>query len=89
MKRVLTAAALVPIVVYVVLGANYWLFLAVVVTVAFLCYREFDQIAAAYGFGSPGVLGYLFGTVLLVWKIEAWLLLVVVALVAFALAMRW
>ena len=34
MKRLLTAAALIPVVVYVVLWANFWLFLAVLATVA-------------------------------------------------------
>ena len=55
MKRVLTALALIPIVVYVVLWANLWIFLAVLFAVAFLCYREYDAIAAAYGFGAPGL----------------------------------
>ena len=47
MKRVLTALALIPIVVYVVLWANVWIFLAVLFAVACLCYREYDAIAAA------------------------------------------
>ena len=50
MRRVLTAAALIPIVVYVVLWANFWVFLAVLATVAVLCYREYDAIADGYGF---------------------------------------
>ena len=58
MKRVLTAAVLLPIVIYAVLWANFWIFLAVLVTVAFLCYHEYSGIAASYGFGTPGVLGY-------------------------------
>ena len=57
MKRVLTALALIPIVGWVVLFANSWIFLAVLVTVACLCYREYNDIAAAYGFGAPGVVG--------------------------------
>ena len=61
MKRLLTAAALIPIVVYVVLFANFWVFLAVLIAVAALCYHEYDGIAAAYGFGAPGPLGYGFG----------------------------
>ena len=39
MRRVLTALALIPVVVYVVFWANFWVFLGVVITVAFLCYR--------------------------------------------------
>jgi len=87
MKRILTAAALIPIVVYVVLWANFWAFLAVLVTVAFLCYREFNDVAAAYGFGAPGPLGYGAGVLLLAWPQETWLLVVGIALILLALAM--
>ena len=88
MKRILTAAALIPIVVYVVLWANFWAFLAVLVTVAFLCYREFNGVAEAYGFGAPGPLGYGAGLLLLVWWQETWLVVVGVALIVLAVAMR-
>jgi phosphatidate cytidylyltransferase len=88
MKRILTAVALIPIVVYVVLWANFWAFLAVLVTVAFLCYREFDDVAAAYGFGAPGPLGYGAGLLFLIWWQDTWLLIVGIALVLLALAMR-
>ena len=87
MKRILTAAALIPIVVYVVLWANYWAFLAVLVTVAFLCYREFNGMAEAYGFGAPGPLGYGAGVLLLAWRQETWLLILGIALILLALAM--
>ena len=87
MKRILTAVALIPIVVYVVLWANFWAFLAVLVTVAFLCYREFNDVAAAYGFGAPGPLGYGAGVLLLAWQQETWLLVVGIALILLALAM--
>ncbi len=87
MRRVLTAALLVPIVVYVVLWGNFWLFFAVLATVAVLCYREYDAISAAYGFGAPGPVGYGAGLLLLVWEGEAWLLLVALALLAFTLTM--
>ena len=88
MRRVLTAAALIPIVVYVVLWANFWVFLAVLATVAVLCYREYDAIADGYGFGAPGPLGYGAGLLLLVWEGEAWLLATVATLVALSMAMR-
>ena len=88
MKRILTAATLVPIVVYVVLWANFWAFLAVLATVAFLCYREFNRVAAAYGFGAPGPLGYGAGLLFLVWWQDTWLLIVGMALILLALAMR-
>jgi phosphatidate cytidylyltransferase len=88
MRRILTALALIPIVVYVVIWANYWVFLGVVALVACLCYREYNDIAGAHGFGAPGPLGYAAGLILLAWQGPAWLLLVAVALVAFTLAMR-
>ena len=88
MKRILTAAALIPIVVYVVLLANFWVFFAVLVTVAFLCYREFDAVAEAYGFGPPGPLGYGAGLLLLVSRQETWLLILGLALILMAAAMR-
>ena len=88
MKRVLTAIALIPIVVYVVLWANFWIFLAVLATVACLCYWEFDGIAAGYGFGAPGPLGYGAGLLLLIPIPEPWLLVTIVALLVLVLAMR-
>jgi len=88
MKRLLTAAALIPIVVYVVLWANFWVFLAVLLAVACLCYREYNLIAADYGFGTPGPMGYAAGLLLLAWEGDAWLLMVIVALIAFLLAIR-
>lgn len=88
MKRVLTAIALIPFVVYVVLWANFWLFLAVLCLVACLCYREYDAIAANYGYGTPGPMGYGAGLLLLVAAHDEWLLLTAVAMLALALAMR-
>ncbi len=93
MKRILTALALVPIVVYVVLFAHSAVFYAVLAAVAFLCYREYDLIAASYGFGAPGPLGYGFGLLLLVWNDEAWhgqawMVIAAAAAISLALAMR-
>ena len=88
MKRVLTALALVPIVVYVVLWANLWIFLAVLFSVAFLCYREYDQIAAAYGFGAPGLAGAAAGYLLFAWHGDAWLYLTIVAIITLVAVMR-
>ncbi len=88
MKRVVTAIALIPLVVYVVIWAHPWVFLAVVALVACLCYREYDAIAGAYGYGAPGPLGYAAGLLLLVVDRDAWLLVTLVALIILALAMR-
>ena len=88
MTRVLTALALIPIVVYVVLWANLWIFLAVLFSVAFLCYREYDGIAAAYGFGAPGLAGAAAGYLLFAWRGDAWLYLTMVAILALAVVVR-
>jgi phosphatidate cytidylyltransferase len=88
MKRVLTAAALIPIITYVVLGANFWVFLGVLIAAAFLSYREYDGIAARFGYGAPGPIGYGAGLLLLVWEGETWLVILGAALGALALAMR-
>jgi phosphatidate cytidylyltransferase len=88
MKRVLTALALIPIVVWVVMWADWRIFLAVLLSVACLCYREYDQIAAGYGFGAPGVAGYGAGTLLLVWWDVPWATLVGIAVIALVMVMR-
>jgi phosphatidate cytidylyltransferase len=90
MRRVITALILIPIVVYVVFLANAWLFLGVVAAVACLCFHEYRNLAAAYGFGAPHWLGYVAGLLLLLvtrppWT---WLLLVGASLTALALAMN-
>jgi len=89
MKRLLTAVALVAVVVPIVFWANHWIFMAVATMAALLSYREYDAIAAAYGFGAPGLLvGYLFGLTLLFWDGNAEMILLAAALTAFALSMR-
>jgi phosphatidate cytidylyltransferase len=88
MKRVLTAAALIPIVVYVTLSANYWVFAAVVALAAILSYREYDAIAGAYGFGAPGPLGYAAGAALLFWMGHSGPIVLAAALTAFAVSLR-
>ncbi len=88
MKRVLTALALIPIVIWVVLGADPWIFLAVLAIVACLCYREYNDIAAGYGFGAPGVAGYGAGLLLLVWWDVPWPALVGLAVMALVMVMR-
>ncbi len=88
MKRILTAAALVPIAAYAVFWAGPWVFLAILGVVACLCYREYDGIAAGYGFGAPGPLGYAFGVWLLLSTGDAGILLTAAALVALAWGLR-
>jgi len=88
MKRVLTALALMPAVVWLVLYADPWIFLTALAAVACLCYREYDEIAGAYGFGKPGILGYGAGLCLLLWWDAGWLAIVGFALISLVLVMR-
>ena len=88
MKRVLTALCLIPFAVWVVLAANPWVFLAVLVIAACLCYREYNAIAEGYGFGAPGIVGYGAGLLVLAWWDVPWLVLVGVAIVALIMTMR-
>ena len=94
MKRVLTAAALVPIVLYVVLLANPWVLWTVVAAAAFLSYREYREMVRAAGFGDPGPIGYRAGLVLLATALPGTppgagvLVIVAAAIAAMALAMR-
>jgi phosphatidate cytidylyltransferase len=88
MKRVLTAAALIPLVVAVVFLGNNWVFLGVVALIAVLCYIEYDAIAAGYGFGAPGPLGYVAGLALLVSNSGTWLIVLAAALAALLLSLR-
>ncbi len=88
MKRVLTALELIPLVVYAVLGDNLWLFYGVLTTVALICYHEYAGIAAAYGFGKLGPIGY--AGIWLLAPYEQYLLLFVtlLTLATLAISMR-
>jgi len=91
MKRALTALAMIPLVAWAVLWAPPWVFFALLAAVACLCYREYNQLAAGYGFGAPGVAGYVAGLLLLWWNeawAPAWFLMVAIAAIALALVLR-
>lgn len=88
MKRILTALALIPIVAWVVLWANQWIFLAVLATVACLCWYEYNEIAGSYGFGKPGIVGYGAGLALLVWWNLHWVAVVGFAVLVLVMVMR-
>jgi phosphatidate cytidylyltransferase len=88
MKRILTAVVLLPLVLYVVIWGPLWSFFAVLGTVALICYYEYAGIAAAYGFGKLGPLGYAAGLWLLLVGEQGLLLLTLFALAALALSMR-
>lgn len=88
MKRVLTAAILVPVTVAVVLWVPGPAFALVVATVAVLAYREYAGLVSRHGIPAPGPLGYGAGLILLAAPAQAWLVATLLAAVTLTLAMR-
>jgi phosphatidate cytidylyltransferase len=89
MKRLLTAALLIPAVLCVVYLGPWWLLFGVTALVALICYREFGGIAAGYGVQKAGPLGYGAGLlVLLMRPQDASVIVTLLALIALVLALR-
>ncbi|MCS7316071.1 MAG: phosphatidate cytidylyltransferase [Bryobacterales bacterium] len=88
MKRVLTAFALVPITVLLVVRAPALAFTAAVALVACLSYREYENLVNRHGLRPPGPLGYGAGIVLLAVPGETAALGTLLALLALVAAMR-
>ena len=88
MKRVLTALALIPPVVYVVLWAPAWLLFAVVAFVSCLSFYEFSAIASAAMPRSTALLGYAAGLAFLAVNSDAGVYLTLLTLAGMTLAMR-
>jgi phosphatidate cytidylyltransferase len=87
MKRILTALAMIPPVLYVVLWAPYWAVVGVTGLVALLCYYEYCGIVAGYGAASLGPLGYAAGLLILLLPQSTGLLVLAAALMALGLAL--
>jgi phosphatidate cytidylyltransferase len=85
MKRLITALILGPSVICVVLWAPQWAFVAVLSSVALLCFREYSGIVSAYGIERPGPVAYAAGLLLLVWPHDATMPLTLIALLALSL----
>ena len=85
MKRIATAAALIPLVSYVTLWGPQWLFLVVPAAVALLCFREYSGIVAAHKIERPGPVGYAAGLLVLLLPRHEPLLVILLTLVALAL----
>jgi phosphatidate cytidylyltransferase len=66
MKRILTAAILIPLVLLAVFRAPLWLFLLITVVVALAAVFEYMGIAASYGFEPFRLLTYLYTAALFV-----------------------
>ena len=89
MKRLLTAAVLIPCILYVVYLAPSWLLFGVTALVALICYSEYSGIAAGYGIAKAGPLGYAAGLLVLAIKPQdSYLILTLVALLALVVVLR-
>jgi phosphatidate cytidylyltransferase len=85
MKRLLTAVALAPVIVWVVIAAPLPVFLGVLAVVALLCFHEYAGITAAFGIVPPGPVGYAAGLLVLLAPQEPGLVLTLLALLAIAI----
>ena len=89
MKRLLTAAALIPFILYVVYLGQAWLLFGVTALVAVICYSEYSGLAAGYGVTKPGPVGYAAGLLVLATKPQdGYLILTLVAVIALSLVLR-
>jgi phosphatidate cytidylyltransferase len=88
MKRVLTAALLIPSVLYVVFLGHPYVFLAAVALVAFLCFHEFTGLVRLHGLDSAGPVGFAAGLIILAAPGPQPLVLTLVAMLAVVLALR-
>jgi phosphatidate cytidylyltransferase len=88
MKRVVTAAWLIPAGVYSVFFAPRWLFVALVCLVAVLCFREFVRMIENQGLLSFSLTGYVAGIALLTLPEIGWPSLALLPLLALGLSLR-
>jgi len=89
MKRLLTAAVLIPFILYVVYLGQNWLLFGVTALVALICYSEYSALAAGYGVTKPGPVGYAAGLLVLAMNPQdGYLILTLVAVIALSLVLR-
>jgi phosphatidate cytidylyltransferase len=92
MKRIATSLVLIPLVIWAVLGAPFWVFAMVLAAVGLLAFHEFDQIAVAQGVAGAGWPGMAAGLALLFTNEQfapgPFLVIAIAALAAMALALR-
>jgi phosphatidate cytidylyltransferase len=88
MTRVLTALLLIPTFVYLILWAPFWAFLAAVIAVSALCFREYAVLVGRYGLETQRVLGYLAGILILLAPFKDVAVILLLAILAMSLALR-
>lgn len=88
MKRILTASALIPPVVYLIFWAPDWLFVLASAAVGLLCYSEFAELVANHLIRHPGPFGIAGGLLLLFWPDYALIELFSILVLACIFALR-
>jgi len=87
MKRVLTAALLIPASIYLILFAPRPAFVAAALFMAVMCFAEYRRLAAAHGAAVWGPFGYAAGAAVLLAPRAELLVAVILLLAAFTLAL--
>jgi phosphatidate cytidylyltransferase len=88
MRRILTASALIPPVVYLIFWAPDWLFVLTSAAVGLLCYSEFAELVANHMIRHPGPFGIAGGLLLLFWPDYALIELFGILVLACIFALR-
>jgi phosphatidate cytidylyltransferase len=89
MKRVATAAVLIPLIVYATLWAPTWFFLLILLTVGVLCFAEYARMVAAHGIEPPRVPAYAAGIALVVIRHSETAFLTAAGCAALGLSLRF
>jgi len=87
MKRIATALILAPAITYVVIWAHFYVFAAVLGTIAVLCFWEYCGIAEGNGVSVPRVAGSVAGLILL-FAPSNLIIAILIAMLALIAAMR-
>ncbi len=88
MKRIITAAWLVPIGSYSIFFAPSWLFVIIVCLLAILCFREFVRMVENQGLLTFSLTGYVAGLALLTLPEIGWPSVALLPLLALGLSLR-
>ncbi|MGH9640521.1 MAG: phosphatidate cytidylyltransferase [Bryobacteraceae bacterium] len=88
MKRVLTAAALIPLAIYLIFWSPDWLFMLAAAAMSLICYSEYAGLVSEHGIRRPGALGIAAGLLLLFWPQFIVVELTGIAILAFIAALK-
>lgn len=88
MRRVLTAAVLIPLVAFVIFYGPTVLFQLVTAALAFICFHEYTTIASAQGVRIPEWLGHVCGIVFLFAPWTGWQTPLAITMFIMAWALR-